>query len=128
MSLTGASSLPVDLNPHAFASAHSFHSRTVTGNLPMAKGLIATWRIGFSVRSSLLPIAKLPPGSETISGSRTDGSKDVDCCTGVAAAVTGAGIGAGCGGSTGTGCGAGAETGSGNDRIGAGRGAIGAAC
>ena len=28
-------------NPHAFAAAHSFHSRTVTGYLPMAKGLIA---------------------------------------------------------------------------------------
>src|SRR2546430_9262472 len=40
--VTGASSFPAATNPHAFAAAHSFHSRTETGNLPMAKGLIVT--------------------------------------------------------------------------------------
>src|SRR5260370_32031784 len=41
--VTGASSLPVATKPHAFAAAHSFHSRTVVGYLPIANGLIVTW-------------------------------------------------------------------------------------
>src|SRR5947208_16076456 len=59
------------VKPHAFAAAHSFHSCTVTGYLPIANGLIVTWWTGRSVGSSLLPIAKLPPRMATISGSRT---------------------------------------------------------
>src|SRR3954454_3115975 len=39
----GASSFPVAVNVHAFAAAHSFHSRTVIGYLLMAKGFIVTW-------------------------------------------------------------------------------------
>src|ERR1700676_1171328 len=41
--VTGASSLPVAPKPHAFAAAHSFHSWTVVGYLPIANGLIVTW-------------------------------------------------------------------------------------
>src|SRR5258708_14652440 len=59
--VTGASSLPVATKPHAFAATHSFHSRTVVGYLPIANGLIVTWRLGFSVTSPLLPILKLTP-------------------------------------------------------------------
>src|SRR3954452_17482332 len=40
--VTGASSFPVAMNGHAFAAAHSFHSLTETGNLPIAKGLTVT--------------------------------------------------------------------------------------
>src|SRR6516164_4176825 len=47
---------------------HAFHSRTVTGNLLIAKGLIVTRCIGFSEGSSSLPIANVPPGIDTISG------------------------------------------------------------
>src|SRR5882724_9509175 len=39
---TGASSFPVAVNPQAFAAAHAFHSRTETGNLPIANGLTVT--------------------------------------------------------------------------------------
>src|SRR3954470_19453601 len=74
--VTGASSFPVAVKPHAFAAAHSFHSRTVTGYFPIANGLIVTWWTGLSVGSSLLPMAKLPPRIATISGSCTAG---VDC-------------------------------------------------
>ena len=42
------------------------------GNFPIANGLTVTCRIGFSVTSSLLPMAKLPPRSEIISSSRID--------------------------------------------------------
>src|SRR5438046_1123335 len=59
------------VKPHAFAAAHSFHSCTVTGYLPIENGLIVTWWTGRSVGSSLLPIAKLPARMATISGSRT---------------------------------------------------------
>ena len=38
------------------------------GNLLIAKGLIVTRWIGFSERSSSLPIANVPPGIDTISG------------------------------------------------------------
>src|SRR3979409_309752 len=38
----GASSFPLATNPHTFAAAHSFHSRTETGNLLIANGLIVT--------------------------------------------------------------------------------------
>src|SRR3954463_14814714 len=69
---TGASSFPVAVNPQAFAAAQAFHSRTETGNFPIANGLTVTRRTGFSETSSLLPIAKLPPRREIISGSRTD--------------------------------------------------------
>src|SRR5260370_36542922 len=47
--VTGASSLPVATKPHAFAAAHSFHSGTVVGDLPIANGLIMSWGVGFSV-------------------------------------------------------------------------------
>src|SRR5260370_39634474 len=43
------------------------HSRTVTGYLLMANGFSVTRCIGFSEGSSLLPMAKVPPGSATIS-------------------------------------------------------------
>src|SRR5882762_7235947 len=66
----GASSLPVATNAHAFAAAHSFHSRTEIGYWLIANGLIATWWGGFSVRSSSLPMVKLPPRIVFISGSR----------------------------------------------------------
>ena len=39
------------------------------GNLLIAKGLIVTRWIGFSEGSSSLPIANVPPGIDTISGS-----------------------------------------------------------
>ena len=45
--------------------------------LLIAKGLIVTWRVGFSVGSSLLPITKLPPRIAIISGSRTPASDGV---------------------------------------------------
>src|SRR5262245_5403768 len=64
----GASSFPPALKVHALASAHAFHSRTVTGYLPMANGLTATLWIGRSEASSLLPIEKEPPCRATISG------------------------------------------------------------
>src|ERR1700732_2716142 len=79
--VTGASSLPVASNGHAFAIAHSFHSRTVIGYSLIAYGLFVTWGGGFSVGSSLLPIVKLPPRSMYISGSRTAA---VDCVAGLA--------------------------------------------
>src|SRR6478609_8272567 len=74
---TGASSFPVAVNPQAFAAAQAFHSCTETGNFPIANGLTVTWRTGFSETSSLLPIAKLPPRSVTISGSRIDAAAGV---------------------------------------------------
>src|SRR5882724_7430737 len=77
----GASSLPVATNAHAFAAAHSFHSRTVIGYSLIANGLIVTWWGGFSVTSSLLPIVKLPPRSMYISGSRT---AELSCVAGLA--------------------------------------------
>jgi len=40
--LTGASSLPIAVKPHAFAAAHSFHSCTVTGYFPIENGLTVT--------------------------------------------------------------------------------------
>src|SRR4029077_1840614 len=40
--VTGASSFPVASKPHALAAKHAFHSWTVTGNLLMEKGLMAT--------------------------------------------------------------------------------------
>jgi hypothetical protein len=40
----------------------------VIGNLLIAKGLIVTRWIGFSERSSSLPMANVPPGTDTISG------------------------------------------------------------
>src|SRR5712672_3962075 len=57
----GASSLPVATNAHAFAAAHSFHSRTEMGYRLIANGLTETWCGGFSAASSLLPIVKPPP-------------------------------------------------------------------
>src|SRR6516164_2950648 len=47
---------------------HAFHSRTETGNLLIAKGLIVTRWIGFSEGSSPLPMENVPPGIGTISG------------------------------------------------------------
>ena len=41
----------------------------MTTDLLMANGLIETLWIGASERSRLLPIANVPPGSDTISGS-----------------------------------------------------------
>src|SRR6516164_10256070 len=68
MLVTGASSLPAATLEHAFAATHWFHSRTVTGNLPIANGLIVTRWTGFSETSSLLPIANEFPGMGIISG------------------------------------------------------------
>jgi hypothetical protein len=100
--VTGASSLPVATNAHAFAAAHSFHSRTEIGYRLIANGLIVTWWVGFSVISSLLPMMKLPPRSMFISGSRTadvsgvagaagDASGGCDVACFAAGAIEGAG-------------------------------------
>src|ERR1700754_3405327 len=119
--VTGASSLPLAVKPHALASAHAFHSRTVTGYFPMANGLTVTRWIGRSEASSLLPIEKLPPCNATISGSRTD--VDGGGAVGAAAVfAAGEGWGAGC-----CAAGAGGGTGAASFTPGVGAGA-GAAC
>src|SRR5260370_16323372 len=41
--VTGASSLPVATNAHAFAAEHWFHSRTEIGYRLIANGLTETW-------------------------------------------------------------------------------------
>src|SRR5260370_16790509 len=51
-SVIGASSLPVATNAHAFAAAHSFHSRTEIGYTLTANALIVTWSPAFSVTHS----------------------------------------------------------------------------
>src|SRR6476620_10628581 len=93
MLVIGASSFPVAVNVQALASAQAFHSRTDTGYLPMAKRFSVTRWIGFSVLSSLLPMAKVPPGSVIISGSLTG----LAAAGGVAGCVSGTVAGVGCG-------------------------------
>src|SRR4029077_3426042 len=69
--VTGASSSPVALYLQPPAATHAFHSRTVTGYLPMANGFIVTRWGGRSTKSSLPPMIIVPAGSTTISGSAT---------------------------------------------------------
>src|SRR6202022_804087 len=47
---------------------HCRHSLTVTGERANTIGATVTWWTGFSLGSALLPIAKLPPRKDSISG------------------------------------------------------------
>src|SRR5262245_28442378 len=62
------SSSPFGSLAQALAVTQRFHSPTVTGRRPSAKGGTVTRKTGCSVGSSLLPMVNVPPGRSTISG------------------------------------------------------------